>query len=140
MKIIKKCPLFLLLLSTGIFFTIIAAGGRRTIYAGQEYSPLKAPLLSVMFTGLNEGIYPWQVLENGSITTSGPMDTDLAQAEASQEDMADPGDVEQKDEQVSSDREEVPPAKIPSQETAKEEGQEERNRAGNRSRAGKAQE
>ena len=127
MKIIKKSPLFLLLLSTGIFFTIIAAGGRRTIYAGQEYSPLKAPLLSVMFTGLNEGIYPWQVLENGSITTSGPMDTDLAQAEASQEDMADPGDVEQKDEQVSSDREEVPPAKIPSQETAKEEGQEERN-------------
>ena len=81
MKIIKKCPLFLLLLSTGIFFTIIAAGGRRTIYAGQEYSPLKAPLLSVMFTGLNEGIYPWQVLENGSITTSGPMDTDLAASE-----------------------------------------------------------
>lgn len=72
MKWIRKCPLFLLILSTGILFTIISLSGKKSIYAGQEYAPLKAPLLSVMFTAINDGIYPWQVLESGSIPASVP--------------------------------------------------------------------
>lgn len=61
MKFIKKCPFFVLLLSTGLLFTIIALGGKNTIYASQEYDPLTAPLLSVMFTAANDEIYPWQL-------------------------------------------------------------------------------
>lgn len=61
MKWVKKSPLLVLLLSTGLLFTIIGIGGRRTIYANQEYDPIKAPVMSVLFTGLHEGIYPWQI-------------------------------------------------------------------------------
>lgn len=73
MKFIRKCPFFIILLSTGLLFTIIAAGGMQTIYAQQEYSPLKAPLLSVMFTALNDDIYPWQILSIESIPVSDPV-------------------------------------------------------------------
>lgn len=70
MKFIRKCPFFIILFSTGLLFTIIAAGGKQTIYAQQEYSPLKAPLLSVMFTALNDDIYPWQILNIESLPAS----------------------------------------------------------------------
>ena len=67
MKYLKKCPLLVLLLSTGLLFSIIAICGRTGIYAGQEYDPLKAPVLSVMFTAMNDDIYPWQMLQTESI-------------------------------------------------------------------------
>lgn len=61
MNLIKKCPVFILMVSTGLIFTIIGITGRMSVYAGQEYDPLTTPVLSVMFTGMNDGIYPWQV-------------------------------------------------------------------------------
>lgn len=61
MNFIKKCPLFFLLLTTGILFSLIGIGGMGNVYAGQEYDPLKAPVLSVMFTAMKDGIYPWQI-------------------------------------------------------------------------------
>lgn len=73
MKFIRKCPFFITLLSTGLLFTIIAAGGMKTVYAQQEYSPLKAPLLSAMFTALNDDIYPWQILNRESVSVSEPV-------------------------------------------------------------------
>lgn len=67
MKYIKKCPLFFLLLGTGLLFSIIAIWGRGGIYSGQDYDPMKAPILSVMFTAMNDDIYPWQLLERESV-------------------------------------------------------------------------
>ena len=67
MKYIKKCPLFFLLLGTGLLFSIIAIWGRGGIYSGQDYDPIKAPILSVMFTAMNDDIYPWQLLERESV-------------------------------------------------------------------------
>ncbi len=61
MKFIKKCPVLTLLISLGLLFTIIGFAGIKSIYAQQDYDPLKAPVLSVMFTGINDGIYPWQM-------------------------------------------------------------------------------
>lgn len=61
MKFLKQGSLFFLILCTGFLFTLIAIGGKNSIYEGQEYQPLKAPLLSVMFTGMNDDIYPWQL-------------------------------------------------------------------------------
>lgn len=62
MKNLKKCPLLLLILFTGVLFTIVAAVGKQNIYADQGYDPLKTPLLSVLFTGVQDDIYPWQML------------------------------------------------------------------------------
>ncbi len=69
MKFIRRCPFFLLLLSTGLLFSIIGLGGLQNIYAAQEYDPVKAPVLSVMFTALNDEIYPWQIFAEKSIMT-----------------------------------------------------------------------
>ncbi len=61
MKFIRKCPVVVLLISIGVLLTIVGAAGRRSIYADQEYDPLKKPVLSVVFTALNDAIYPWQM-------------------------------------------------------------------------------
>ena len=71
MKFIKQSPLFLLLLVLGFLLTLIAIVGKDNIYDEQEYDPLKAPLLSVVFTGINENLYPWQLLQSKEET--GPM-------------------------------------------------------------------
>lgn len=64
MKFIRKCPVLIILISTGLLFTIIGIGGKNNIYAEQEYDPLTTPIMSVMFTGLNDEIYPWQMFTN----------------------------------------------------------------------------
>lgn len=61
MKFIRKCPVLVLLISIGVLLTITGAAGRKTIYGDQEYDPLKKPVLSVVFTALNDAIYPWQM-------------------------------------------------------------------------------
>lgn len=66
MKFIKKCPVFILLISTGLLFTIIGIGGRNNIYAEQEYEPLTTPAMALMFRGLNENKYPWQIFRKES--------------------------------------------------------------------------
>lgn len=63
MKFIRTAPLFLLLLSTGILFTVAGIAGKDSIYAGQEYNPVKEPILSVMLKGLGDEIYPWQLFD-----------------------------------------------------------------------------
>lgn len=106
MKFIRKCPLFIILLSTGLLFTIIAAGGMQTIYAQQEYSPFKAPLLSVMFTALNDDIYPWQILDVESVPASEfAVESDIQEAA---------GDLELSSAEESAQPENVPPAQVPS--------------------------
>lgn len=78
MKLIKKCPFFLLLLGTGLLLSVLAAAGKNSIYATQSYDPLRAPILSVLFTGINDDIYPWQIF-------SGQPGGDMAQADLPEE-------------------------------------------------------
>ncbi len=70
MNFIKKTPLLLLLIVTGCAFTIIARAGKDNLYQGQKNDLWKQPLLTVVFSGWNEEIYPWEVLlhlqENGN--------------------------------------------------------------------------
>ncbi len=65
-KLIRRCPFLILLASMGILFSLIGLGGRNNIYEGQEYDPLKKPVLSAVFTAMKEGIYPWQIFDQGS--------------------------------------------------------------------------
>lgn len=107
MNLIKKCPVFLLLVSTGLIFTIIGIIGRMNVYAGQEYDPLKMPVLSVVFTGINDGIYPWQVFtgetaqtmakgnvpENESETVGAEANIEETSTKEAGTEMADAGEV-----------------------------------------------
>lgn len=64
MRFIRKCPLFIVLVSTGLLFTLIAIGGKNNIYKDLEYHPLQAPLLSLLFVGAKNDIYPWEMLNS----------------------------------------------------------------------------
>lgn len=84
MKFLKQSPLFFIILCTGLLFTAAGICGKDSIYGEQEYNPLKAPLLSIMFAGINEDIYPWQIFTG----TEGPVEamvTDTAPTGAAAE-------------------------------------------------------
>lgn len=65
-RFIQKSPFLLLLVSTGILFSLIGLCGRKNIYSGQEYDPLKEPASVMMFKGFKDDIYPWQMFEEES--------------------------------------------------------------------------
>lgn len=118
MKMIKQCPLFLLIISTGLFLTLAAAGGRNNIYKNQEYHPLEEPMLALVLDGLNENVYPWQLFtegkayeeamaenpgpeengEAGAAGTAKPSETP-AQASAEQQAAASPEEALEEDEE-----------------------------------------
>ncbi len=66
-KLFKKCPFLILLVSTGLLFSLIGLYGQKNVYAGQEYDPLKEPALAVMFKGWKQDIYPWQIFDRESM-------------------------------------------------------------------------
>ncbi len=77
-EFIRKCPFFLLLVSTGVVLSLLGLGGKNNVYAGQEYNPLTEPAASVVFTALNDGIYPWQIFSEESRSV-------MAEAESTKE-------------------------------------------------------
>lgn len=93
MKNLKKCPLLLLILFTGVLFTIVAAVGKQNIYADQEYDPLKTPLLSVLFTGVQDDIYPWQMLSGAEPVSAqkASKEDDAVQGNSDQQEQSVPG-------------------------------------------------
>lgn len=102
MKLIKKCPVFILMVSSGLIFTIIGIVGRMNVYVNQEYNPLTMPILSVMFTGINDGIYPWQIftgedtqtMANGNAPENAPEE---GVSEAGKEELEENGDAGEAD-------------------------------------------
>ena len=56
---LKNCPLLAGILLGIVLLTIVALCGIHNIYGMQEYDPLRQPLLTVVFTGINDDIYPW---------------------------------------------------------------------------------
>ena len=90
MKNLKKCPLLLLIFFTGVLFTIVPAVGKQNIYADQEYDPLKAPLLSVLFTGVQDDIYPWQMLSGAEPVSAqkASKENDAAQGNSDQQEQS----------------------------------------------------
>lgn len=93
MKNLKKCPLLLLILFTGVLFTIVAAVGKQNIYADLEYDPLKTPLLSVLFTGVQDDIYPWQMLSGAEPVSAqkASKENDAVQGNSDQQEQSVPG-------------------------------------------------
>lgn len=66
MEFIRKCPLFIVLMGTGLIFTLVGILGKSNIYAGQEYDPVTTPVLALMFRAVNDDVYPWQILDKES--------------------------------------------------------------------------
>lgn len=78
----KKCPAVILLIGTGIVLTIFGFVGKNTAYAQSEYNGLKMPLLSLVFMGINEEVYPWQIFQGGQSVQAATSDDATLQADA----------------------------------------------------------
>lgn len=62
--ILKKAPLVILIIISSILFTVMGIVGIGNIYATQEQDPFTTPFLSRVFTGINDGIYPWDIFDS----------------------------------------------------------------------------
>ena len=82
MKWMKQCPAVILLIGTGIVLTIFGFVGKNTAYAQSEYNGLKMPLLSLVFMGINEEVYPWQIFQGGQSVQAATSDDATLQADA----------------------------------------------------------
>lgn len=60
-KIIRKAPSLLLIAGSAILLTIMALAGKNNIYKEQQYNYLKTPALALLFQGVHEDRYPWQI-------------------------------------------------------------------------------
>ncbi len=58
----KKAPVLFTILLTIAFFTLLGILGKSNIYATQEQDLTRVPFLSAVFTGINDDIYPWDIL------------------------------------------------------------------------------
>ena len=63
-KWIKKCPVFLLLVISGLALTLTGAAGRFSIYKDYEFDPIKRPFLALVMEGAGNGTAPWEIAEH----------------------------------------------------------------------------
>lgn len=60
---IKKAPLFCGIIIGSMILTVAGMLGWDNIYAMQEKDPVQTPVLATVFTGINDGVYPWQMFD-----------------------------------------------------------------------------
>ncbi len=90
-----KAPLFLMLLVTGIVFTVLAFVGR-SYYARYDTNALEAPLFSVVFQGLHDKVYPWGEVQSEGEAAAQAL---LAQEEAEAEEVSEEPALEEPEEE-----------------------------------------
>lgn len=57
----KKAPLLCGIVIGSMILTLAGMLGWDNIYAMQEKDPVQNPVLATVFTGINDGVYPWQL-------------------------------------------------------------------------------
>lgn len=60
-KFVKKCPVFILLILGGLILSGFGYAGKNTIYRDYEVDAWKTPYFSLVFQGIHDGIYPWDL-------------------------------------------------------------------------------
>jgi len=78
----KKAPLFFLIILSVILLTVVGFLGRKNIYATQETDYLKKPVLSAVFTGINDEIYPWDIFDSEKREAAAKEAEEIRQMEA----------------------------------------------------------
>ncbi len=111
MNFIKKAPLLLLLIVTGCAFTIIAWAGKDNLYLEQKNNLWKQPLLTVVFSGWNEEIYPWEVLMHWLENSNGQQSENIEKNNSPAEEVeASETQTEEKQQAQINDEENIPGA------------------------------
>lgn len=63
-RIWKKFTFLLILLFTALILTLIGFAGENSIYSGYAIKPFSQPHLMLVFEGIHDGIYPWDLIVN----------------------------------------------------------------------------
>lgn len=61
MKLIRKCPVFFLLILSGIVFTVFGVCGSKSIYSSFTFDIVRKPFLALTLEGMSEGLCPWEL-------------------------------------------------------------------------------
>lgn len=109
MKNWKKCPLFLLLLVSGLVITGAGYAGEHSIYAAySKPNGWMTPGLSLVFQGWKDGVYPWELFGGSDASQAMaeaedgvPQDDVLEGTAAAQEEPAAAGEPEAQEPQAS---------------------------------------
>ena len=86
-KNLKKIPLLLMILVTGMIFCAFAFFGKETVYAEYEQDLLHKPYFSIVFEGLKDDKYPWEgtLYEKAKSEQEEQLESLLAQATEQEE-------------------------------------------------------
>ena len=84
---LKKIPLLLMILVTGMVFFAFALFGKETVYAEYEQDLLHKPYFSIVFEGLKDDRYPWEgtLYEKAKSEQEEQLESLLAQATEQEE-------------------------------------------------------
>lgn len=76
---IKECPLFLLLIVSGLLLTLAGAAGKNSIYKDYPYRALTTPLLSLVMEGIGDGLFPLDMTEYRELSRTQRHSAELSQ-------------------------------------------------------------
>lgn len=88
----KKFTFLIILIVTALILTLIGLAGERTIYSRYTLSPATQPHLMLVFEGIHDGIYPWDLFfyqrgdgDDENVTAAGSGGTETAVLQESEE-------------------------------------------------------
>ena len=67
MEEIKKCPLILALLVSGVIFTLVGIIGKNSVYQEYDFNIMEKPFLALMMEGMSKDVAPWEVCGIGTV-------------------------------------------------------------------------
>ncbi|WP_130837113.1 GDSL-type esterase/lipase family protein [Lachnoclostridium sp. Marseille-P6806] len=80
---LRAMPLFTTLMITTLSASALGAAGRGRLYDDSMFDPLRQPYLSLVFQGLREGVFPWELAERrGEAAKAGGEDAQASASEA----------------------------------------------------------
>ena len=66
----KKAPLFWAILISAVFFTVLGVLGYGNIYAAEEASFSDSPMLTRVFSAINNDVYPWDIFNREKVLSA----------------------------------------------------------------------
>jgi hypothetical protein len=67
MKILKECPLLVLIVAAGIILSVISFAFKDTAYAEFKSEESDIPVIALAFKGASQGVFPWTQTSSGDV-------------------------------------------------------------------------
>ncbi len=108
LKDFKRYRLLALIFITTFILSSIGFAGRNTVYADNTIDLLKLPQLMVVFEGIKQGKYPWEILSQSSKTEEVSKEIEMKKEEVPVTEPAGEEETAQAEEETASTKEATP--------------------------------